>query len=308
MDTPNKLSPNKLSPNKLFPNGFSQNKLKTAFVFSGGSSLGAMEVGMLKALVEAGVTPDFVVGTSVGALNATYFAFHPNLEGVLELEKIWLSIRSRQIFPVSAKNSVKGLLQRQNYLVDPEGLISLLERILPTTELSSTRIPAYIVATDVNTGEEIVFSEGDAIPILTASAAIPIIYPPVNIDHHELIDGGVVNNTPISTAVRLGAKRVIILPTGYTCDRRSTPKSLLEMALTTFSYMQYKKMATDFDLFKNQVTLRLVPTLCPLTVSSHDFSHSEELIQRSYEQTQNWLKRGSLEHEDLPIIMHFHSH
>ena len=94
---------------------FNHNKLKTAFVFSGGSSLGAMEVGMLKALVEAGVTPDFVVGTSVGALNATYFAFHPNLEGVLELEKIWLSIRSRQIFPVSAKNSVKGLLQRQNY-------------------------------------------------------------------------------------------------------------------------------------------------------------------------------------------------
>ena len=92
MNPPNKISPNKISPNGISPNANSQNKLKTAFVFSGGSSLGAMEVGMLKALVEVGVTPDFVVGTSVGALNATYFAFHPDLEGVLELEKIWLSI------------------------------------------------------------------------------------------------------------------------------------------------------------------------------------------------------------------------
>ncbi|TFH29577.1 MAG: patatin-like phospholipase family protein [Promethearchaeota archaeon] len=295
-------------PNKFSHDEFSQNKLKTAFVFSGGSSLGAMEVGMLKALVEAGVKPDFVVGTSVGALNATYFAFHPNLEGVMELEKIWLAIRSHQIFPVSAKNSVRGLLQKQNYLVDPKGLISLLEEMLPTKELESAQIPVHVVATDVNTGEEIVFSEGNAIPILTASAAIPMIYPPVNIDHHELIDGGVVNNTPISTAVRLGAERIIVLPTGYTCDRRTTPKSLLEMALTTFSYMVYKKMATDFDLFKNQVILRVIPTLCPLSVSSHDFSQSEELIQRAYIQTQDWLKQGSLEHEELPRIMQFHSH
>ncbi|MHA1618955.1 MAG: patatin-like phospholipase family protein [Promethearchaeota archaeon] len=283
-------------------------RLKTAFVFSGGSSLGALEVGMLKALVEAKVVPDFVVGTSVGALNATYFAYHPNLEGVKELEEIWLTISSKQIFPVSAKNSVKGLLQRQNYLVDPDWLISLLERILPYDDLSTAKIPAYVVATDVNTGEEVVFSEGNVPSILTASAAIPMIFPPLIIDHHELIDGGVVNNTPISTAVRLGAERVIVLPTGYTCDRKSTPKSLIEMNLTIFSYMMYKKLATDLDLYRDQVVLRMVPTLCPLSVSSHDFSQSKELISRAYEQTKQWLKDEALEHENLPMIMPFHNH
>lgn len=95
---------------------------KIAFVFSGGASLGSQEIGMLKAIIEYGITADFVVGTSVGALNATYYAYNPSLNGALKLEEIWKSITSNDIFPFSALKSVKRIVKGSNYLIDPSGL------------------------------------------------------------------------------------------------------------------------------------------------------------------------------------------
>ncbi|QEE15233.1 patatin-like phospholipase family protein [Promethearchaeum syntrophicum] len=281
---------------------------KIAFVFSGGSSFGSMEVGMLKALTEYGITADFVVGTSVGALNATYYAYHPNLEGVQKLEKIWHSIKSKDIFPVSPFKSILRIIKKENYLINSNGLEKLLIDVLPCNNLEDTKIPVHVVTTDVLTGEEVVFSSGNAVQRLLASAAIPVTYPSVEIGKHLLIDGGVLNNTPISTAVRFGATKVIVLPTGYTCDRREEPSSLIEMILTSYSYMQHQKLATDIEFYKEKTKLKVIPPLCPISVSPKDFSKSKELIERAYESTQKWLKTGNLESDEVPQLMKFHSH
>jgi len=284
-------------------------KMKKTFVFGGGSSLGSIEVGMLKALVERDVIPDFVVGTSAGALNATYFAQNPTLEGVLALEKIWKGLSSKEIFPISPLKSVMSLLKKKNYLIDPKGLHALVNCALSINDLSETKIPTYVVTTDILSGEEVVFNSGGPVKdILSASAAIPGIYPPVKVGNHLLVDGGIVNNTPISTAIQHGATQIIVLTTGFTCDLRDEPKSLPDMMLTSYKYMQHRKLATDVEMYKHKANLRIIPPLCPLTVLSNDFSHGAELIDRAYIQTVQWLDAGNLDSESLPKLMRFHTH
>ena len=281
---------------------------KIAFVFSGGASLGSMEVGMLKALIEHGITADFVVGTSVGALNAIYYAFNPNLDGVQKLEEIWRSIKTKDIFPFSPIKSIRRIAKKNNFIIDPSGLEKILREVIPCKNLEDTKIPVHVVATDILTGEEVIFSSGEIIPKLLASAAIPMIYPPVDIGKHTLVDGGVLNNTPISTAIRLGATKVIVLPTGYTCDRREEPSNVIEMVLTSYSYMQHQKLATDVEMYKNQVKLKIIPPPCPVKVRSNDFSKSGELITSAYDETKKWLKEGNLESDEVPQLIKFHDH
>jgi hypothetical protein len=121
---------------------------KTAFVFAGGGSLGAVQVGMLRELMSRGVSADFVVGSSVGAMNASYFASAPNPAGIEKLEKIWRALRRHDVFPVTLQ-SVLGLLGRPDNLIDPSNLRRLLERHLPIPNLEDSMIPAHVIATSL---------------------------------------------------------------------------------------------------------------------------------------------------------------
>src|SRR5258708_17275974 len=103
---------------------------KTAFVFAGGGSLGAIQVGMLRALLSSGVQPDFVVGASVGAINASYFACAPNADGVAALERIWIGLRRSDIFPFTL-GSALGLIRHPGNVVDPGGLPRAIQTNLP---------------------------------------------------------------------------------------------------------------------------------------------------------------------------------
>jgi len=127
--------------------------MSTAFVFAGGGSLGAVQVGMLRALIAAGSHPDFVVGASVGAINAAYFAADPTSEGVDRLEILWRAIRRRDVFPLSPLRILVRLLTGQGHIVTQSALRHLLERRLPYQRLEDARIPCHIVATDLLGGE-----------------------------------------------------------------------------------------------------------------------------------------------------------
>ncbi len=120
---------------------------KTAFVLAGGGSLGSVQVGMLRALLAAGVSPDFVVGSSVGALNAAYFAGAPNTQGVEALERIWLGLRRADVFPFGVRSAF-GLLRHPDHIVDPGGLRSLIERRLAYAQIEDAAIPVSVIATD----------------------------------------------------------------------------------------------------------------------------------------------------------------
>jgi NTE family protein len=279
---------------------------RTAFVFAGGGSLGAVEVGMLKALAMRDVRADFVVGASVGAINAAYFAADPSAAGAARLEALWRGIRRYDVFPMAPMASLLGLFARRDYLVNPEALENLLERHLPYRRLEEARIPCHVVATNALCGGEVRFSSGVAVERLLASTAIPGVFPPVRIAGKHLFDGGIANNTPISTAVELGATRLIVLPTGFSCALERPPTSAFGMALHALNLLVARQLVRDAEWFRTTAEIVIVPPLCPLATSAHDFSLTGTLIDRATDATNRWLDRNGLQAGGVPSALRPH--
>ena len=279
----------------------------TALVLAGGGSFGAVQVGMLRALVTQGLVPDLVVGSSVGAINGAYFAGEPNLQGIAKLEAIWRSLRRREVFPVGWR-SMLGLLAPHNFLIDPGGLRRIIEERLPYRALEQALIPLHVVATDILAGTSVRLSKGPVLEALLASCAIPAAFPPVRIGERHLIDGAVASNTPISLAVELGAKRLIVLPTGFACALDAPPADAIGCALHAITLLIARQLVTEIDRCRDHAEVITVPPLCPLNVSPYDFSHGGELIERAERQTSTWLAKGGLTRERVPAALRGHMH
>lgn len=274
---------------------------------AGGGSLGAVEVGMLRELMAWGESPAFLVGASAGAINGSFFASEPTAAGVGKLETIWRGLKRQDVFPFNVR-SVLALFMRRDHLVESEGLRRLLERYLPYRDFGQAALPIHIVASDLATGDEVVLSTGAVIDAVLASAAIPGVFPPVRIDGRLLVDGGVANNTPISTALRLGATRIVVLPTGFACALRQVPSGAIARAMHALSLLVARQLVRDAEHYAAQVELRIVPTLCPLDLSPYDYSSCGDLIDRAAVNTRKWLESGGLEHAGVPGQLHEHSH
>ncbi|MFP4475387.1 MAG: patatin-like phospholipase family protein [Desulfatibacillaceae bacterium] len=270
-------------------------KERTAFVFAGGGSLGAIQVGMLQALTEAGYVADMVVGASVGAINCAFYAGEPNAGGVRALRDVWSSINRRDVFPVSPINSLLAFFARRNSFVDSTALRSLVRNNLSHPNLEDAEVDTHVVATDILTGQEVCISEGDAVRALMASAAIPAVFPPVTVGDSILVDGGVSNMTPISTAVEKGAHRVVILHTGFTCATEKAPKSVIAMGMHVMNLMVSRRLSMDVRLLRDKVDFRVPPRLCPITASPFDFSQTDSLVERARQATGEWLEDGGME-------------
>ncbi len=281
--------------------------MTTAFVLSGGGSLGSVQVGMLRALVAQGVAPDLLVGTSVGALNAAWMATWPDEAGIDALTDLWLRVRREDVSPFHPVGGLLGAIGRRNHLVAPDNLRRLISQNLGLDRLENAKLPVHVIATDVATGLEVVLSRGDATNALLASAAIPGVFPPVRIDDHVLMDGGVANNAPISHAVRLGATTIYVLPTGYACALEAPPRGALGMAVHALTLLMEQRLILDVIRYEGEVDLHVLPPLCPLKVAPTDFSSSRSLIVRAELQSREWLAKDCPPH-DQARLLGFHSH
>ncbi|HZS63116.1 MAG TPA: patatin-like phospholipase family protein [Xanthobacteraceae bacterium] len=275
-------------------------------MFTGGGSLGAVQVGMLRVLLASGVQPDFVIGASVGAINASYFASLPNAEGIANLEKIWTGLRRSDIFPFTLASAI-GLLRHPGNLVDPGGLRRIIETNLPYEKLQETQIPLVIMATNLQ-GMGVRLSTGSAVEAILASTAIPGIFPLVEINGEPLMDGAVAANTPMQLAAELGASRIIILPTGYACALKEPPKTPIGKALHAITLMVAWQLMHELEHIPEDIQVHLVPTLCPLAVSPFDFSSSRELIERAARSSQKWIEDGGLTRSARPEELAPHRH
>ena len=274
-----------------------------AFVLSGGASLGAVQVGMLLALAEAGITPDLIVGTSVGAVNGGWLASRSDVAGIAGLADVWRALSREDVFPTRPLTGLLGFLGRRSYLVPDTGLRRLLTGYLEFSRLEEASIPLHVVATDVLSGRDVLLSSGDAVDAIMASAAIPAVFPPVNINGRDLFDGGVANNTPVSHAIALGASTIWVLPTGYACALPRSPKGALAMALHAVTLTVNQRLAIELAGFEDTVDLRVIPPLCPLAVAPTDFSHSASMIERSRATTCEWLASHSSETRQATLLI-----
>jgi NTE family protein len=279
---------------------------KTAFVFTGGGSLGAVQVGMLRMLVAFGVQPDLVVGASAGALNASYFAGAPNAAGVAALERIWSGLRRADIFPFTLAGAF-GLIRSLGHVVDPNGLRRIIQGNLPYVRLEEAQIPLSVMATNQQ-GQSVRLSKGPAVEAVMASTAIPGIFPHVHIDGDVLMDGAIAANTPLRLAVELGASRIIILPTGYACALKEPPTRAIGKALHAITLMIARQLMHEVEWMPEHIDVHLVPMLCPLAVSPFDFSKSKELIEQAARSTKKWIEEGGLTRRALPSELAPHRH
>ncbi|MGB3301549.1 patatin-like phospholipase family protein [Gordonia sp. (in: high G+C Gram-positive bacteria)] len=283
--------------------------MTTAFVLSGGANLGAIQVGMLRALAERSIEPDLLVGTSVGALNAAFLAgrgFRPDV--VDELGDIWRGLHTWQLFPPNPKHIVGALIGHENAIFGDHGLRALNEKHLNFDRIEDARIPLTVVATDLLTGNEVDIDSGPTIEAILASAAIPGLLPPVDRDGRLLIDGGVADNAAISSAMTRKADTIYVLPCGYPCAANKPPTGVASTLIHTMTLLVHKRLVRDIREYTGQANLVVVPPPCPLDVGAMDFSRADELIRRGYSTASAFLDidAGRRNEPANHIDMHIH--
>jgi NTE family protein len=280
---------------------------KTALVFAGGGSFGAIQVGMLHSLAAHGISADMVVGSSVGALNGAFYAGDPTLEGVLRLETIWRGLTRQDVFPITWR-TVLSFIRHRDFLIPHDGIQKLVDDHIPFRNLQDARLPLHIVATDVITGDAVVLSEGPADQAIIASTAIPGAFAPVRYKDFYLADGAISSNTPIKVAVAKGARRLIILPTGYACSTNAPPVGAVANVLHALTLLIARQLVIELEGLDPGIKYFVVPPLCPLVGSPYDFSRTADHITRAIDSTDAWLAQGGIEQGGIPDEMRPHSH
>jgi NTE family protein len=280
---------------------------RTAFVFAGGGSFGAIQVGMLHALAARGVTADMVVGSSVGALNGAFYAGDPTLKGVLQLETIWRGLIRQDVFPITWR-TVLSFIRHRDFLIPHDGIQKLIDDHIPYRNLQDARLPIHIVTTDIITGDSVVLSEGPTAQAIIASTAIPGAFAPVPYKDFYLADGAISSNTPIRVAVAKGANRLIVLPTGYACSTHAPPIGAVANALHALTLLIARQLVSELEDIAPGIEYVVVPPLCPLVGSPYDFSRTADHIERAIQSTEAWLAQGGLEQGGIPEEMRPHSH
>lgn len=290
-------------------NSLTQQKLdsRTAFVFAGGGSFGAIQVGMLQALVAHGVCADIVVGSSVGAMNGAYYAGNPDTRGVEHLAQVWRGIRRNDVFPVTLR-TLLGFVLRRDFLISHHGVRRVVENNLPYKNLEDAKIPIHVVTTDIITGDTVVLSKGSAADAIVATTAIPGAFAPVSYNGLFLSDGAISSNTPIRVALMQGATRLIILPTGYACAHQVPPVGAVANALHALTLLISRQLTTELEFIDPRIEYHVVPPLCPLVGSPYDFSRTDEHISRAFNTTEKWIADGGLESTGIPMQMLPHKH
>ena len=283
------------------------NEIPTAFVLSGGGSLGAVQVGMLAEIFAAGERPDLIVGTSAGAINGAFFAQDPSAATVEHMAQLWSRISTREALGLSW-GSLLGIAGLRGHIANPLGLRSLLARELRCQRFDQTAVPLHVLCAEQVTGMQVVLSLGNLIDAVLASSAIPGVFPAVEINGQSLVDGMVAAETPIATAIGLGARTLVVLPCGFACAAKSVARSALGRAMHAITLLGAHQLRRDYERYSAAATIHIVPPICPQEQSSHDYSRGAHLIARARESTRQWIEGGGLARCEFPNQLMSHSH
>ena len=263
---------------------------RVAFVLSGGGNLGSVQVGMLRAMAERSITPDLVLGCSVGALNGAAYAADPTLAGVRRMESQWLAVTGASLMPTSRMPGLVQLLRKGESVHSNEGLRNLVDTILGSHDsFESLKVRFECVATDLVAGVSRWFGSGELIEPILASAALPAVYPPVTLEGRRYVDGGVIDNVPISRAVELGAERVYVLHVGLHGRPEATIRRPVDGALLGYWIARNHRFMRDLSNIPNGTQVVILPTGTRPELRYDDFSRTNDLIEAGYARAAEFL-------------------
>ena len=154
--------------------------MTTAFVLGGGGLLGAHQVGMLRALAESGMTPDLVVGTSIGAINGSFVAAEPR-DAAARLTRLWCSEALQVAFSENLWERAVRLARSGTHLHSIEPLAEMLAETLPVSDFADLAVPFQCVAASIERAAASWFADGPLLPAVLASCAVPGLLPPVEV-------------------------------------------------------------------------------------------------------------------------------
>ncbi len=232
---------------------------RVAFVLGGGGHLGAHEVGMLGALLERGIAPSLIIGTSVGAINGAVVAADPTIATVGRLAEVWGRIEQEGVFDGSILGRLTTLARTRTHLHGNESLRRLLADALPE-RIEDLAVPFGCVAASIERAAEHWFHSGPLVDAVMASAAVPGILPAVELGGEHFLDGGIVNSIPVARAVELGARTIYVLHVGRLDRPLEPPRWPWEVGLVAFEIARRHRFVDDLARLPEEVTVHLLPT------------------------------------------------
>ncbi|HYZ09100.1 MAG: patatin-like phospholipase family protein [Actinomycetota bacterium] len=258
-----------------------------AFILSGGGNLGSLQAGMLRALLEAEIVPDVLVGTSIGAVNAAYMAAEPSLDQAMNLCEIWSSLRTRDIFSWNPLG-IGGTLLRRGAVFPSDRWRHFLEQRIPYERIEDAAVPLRISATDFDDGSSVILDSGSVVDAVMASTSLPGVWPPHWVGGHRYLDGVLSDQVPFKPAIEAGADTVYVLAIsalGAPPDLHSAG-GILRHSLTVLLFPRIRLDALPVD----QDDLRIIQIPSGgAQVSLTDMSRHGELIEQGYQETARFL-------------------
>lgn len=265
---------------------------RVAFVLGGGGVLGATQVGMLRALLQAGIRPDLILGTSVGAVNGAVIAADPSEAGVRGLADLWQSMTDTGIFSDTVLARATTLARHRTHLYSPAPFRRQLEAHLPEI-FEDLRVPFQCVAASIERAGAHWFSSGSLADAVLASSAVPGLLPPVQIGGEHFLDGGLVHSIPVGRALALGATEVYVLHVGRIEQPLKPPRSLWDVCLTSFELARRHRFVEEMAELPADVRVHVLPSgEEKMPLMSIRYRHSKAVasrIERGYEAAAEYL-------------------
>ncbi len=260
-------------------------------MLGGGGHLGANQVGMLRALVERGILPDLILGTSVGAVNGVAIAAEPTLQAVDALEDMWSRVEETGVFGGSLVTRLGTLARTRTHLHDAVGLRRALEEWLPVRTIEELAVPFQCVAASIERASEHWFTTGAITDAVLASSAVPGLLAPVVVDGEHFLDGGLVNSIPVGRAIELGATKVYVLQVGRVDRPLEAPRWPWEVGLVAFEIARRHRFAGDMAALPEGIRAHVLPT------GQSDPPRYGDLSQRGYREAADIGERIARAHE-----------
>ena len=270
----------------------------TAFVLGGGGLLGAVEVGMLRALFEAGVSPDLILGTSVGALNGALVAADPSAGVIDRLMKLWESAAgSKEVYGDGAVRQVSRAVRTGTHLHSAKPLRERLQQELDDLTFDDMAIPFQCCAANIERAAEHWFTEGRVVDAVVASAAVPGLLRPARVNGEHFLDGGIVNSIPVGRAVECGATTIFILQVGRIDRPLKPPRKPWEVARVSFEIARRHRFNREMSVLPDHVTAHILPTgggsaRDDSLLAYRDFARVQRRIDAAYHASVRYLEEN----------------
>ena len=277
------------------------------FVLGGGGTRGAAQAGALHALIERGIVPELVVGTSVGSINAAQIAAYPTIEGTLALEESWRVFSQESLVGNSRRSAAWRTVRGKPSMYSNEHLRQFIsKRTPPDFKFASLDMPLYIVASELYTGRPYIFGDNPREKVLDAimaSTAIPPYFPPAKHNNVLLVDGSVSAAMPLRIAIQRGATEIYAIDISMSAPKG--PRTLRVWTVTELAIgaMLRQQMRSELAWARLQPGVIVHHLRIPFrhATGTWEMEAVDEFIQLGYQHATTFLIRRALPHGEKSV-------